>query len=370
MGTANHDGDYVEDVTAVLAEGEDYIVFGISGTDMQAMPTEQMLDDFNAAADAARENRKVLIVMTHVPLHYRRSDNPAAAKWFAQINNVGVDTDVVVFWAHNHTDETEKEDIASYYIAKGDTMIPYGYSTGIQINFTYINAGYISPTNESARMGYMTILGISPEAIIVQGYCTEGIYDGDYKNNEDNYVIIDRTNSSDEDKTMDGIIAAFIPADESGKYASIYEDTAVGELKQYITVNTIYSDNSIGEIITDYECTLTDDDLLTDVDIYVITVTAEVDGEEYTADYSVTVVHNYSDYYWKWTEKDGEYTAEVVFVCENCSEETEDHFMEVEAAVTSETDESDGSIVYTATLDYKRQKYTSQFVCYEEDAAA
>jgi len=128
----------------------------------------------------ATAEKKPVLVMSHMPLHYRRGDNPGASVWITALNAASEDHDILFLWGHNHTGE-DSSDTSAYYIAKGGSITPAstsgsgggggrkgssGSSTqAVTIGFTYMNAGYI-------KNGYGSLISITETEIIVDRYST------------------------------------------------------------------------------------------------------------------------------------------------------------------------------------------------------
>ena len=99
-----------------------------------------------------------IVVMSHMPLHAHRKDNLGASVWVEALNEVGKDRDLLVIFAHNHTVERSRRDengnqnatieYSNYLLVPGDNMTVQSpvdsVSVGAEINFTYVNDGYIT----------------------------------------------------------------------------------------------------------------------------------------------------------------------------------------------------------------------------------
>lgn len=116
----------------------------------------------NSLAD---DDVRPIIIMSHVPLHHRRGDNYGATTWLTAINEAAIGRDIIFLWGHNHTGSTSA-DSNHAYVAGGGSLTPEastgsggggsgpgGGSSGggsgsagspVTINFTYMNAGYIT----------------------------------------------------------------------------------------------------------------------------------------------------------------------------------------------------------------------------------
>ena len=50
-------------------------------------------------------DRDPIVVVSHVPLHVNRGDNPGGLTWFNALHTAALSHDVIFLWAHNHTME-------------------------------------------------------------------------------------------------------------------------------------------------------------------------------------------------------------------------------------------------------------------------
>ena len=106
-------------------------------------------------------DRDPIVVVSHVPLHANRGDNPGALAWFDALQTAALSHDVIFLWAHNHTMEEhlaegEKAVDRDYYLlAPGDSITLQGTgrtdTVREKVNFTYLNAGYI-------KLGFVTVI--------------------------------------------------------------------------------------------------------------------------------------------------------------------------------------------------------------------
>ncbi len=90
-----------------------------------------------------------VFVISHLPLHAHRGDNLGAAAWTAAFNEAAKKHDVFVFFAHNHSAEDFTDTDRKYYLAAPGNTMPVQGSTSeevieTEIDFTYMNAGYIA----------------------------------------------------------------------------------------------------------------------------------------------------------------------------------------------------------------------------------
>lgn len=173
-----------------------YLVYTIRETDMQtasnASTAAQAFTTWYNGLSAA-DKAKPIFILSHRPLHERRNDNAGAAGWYTAISAAAKTSDIVFFWAHNHTGETSV-DTNAYYVAKNGTesITVEGGSTVVP-NFTYMNAGYINANNQGpARIGVATTVQITADSLIFQDYNSSGKYTGTYAHN----VTVDRDNAA------------------------------------------------------------------------------------------------------------------------------------------------------------------------------
>ena len=193
------DHDYrsdIEDVTGLIYGDEttNYYVYAISMSAMTDMGdsntvvastySQELLDAFTAAVESM-DKTKPLFIASHMPLHSRRGDNDYANNWYQVISAAAEKMDIVFFWAHNHTSESDV-DRNAYYVAKDgtETMTIEGGSTVIP-NFTYMNAGYINAANQNpSRKGVATSVAIYDDVMVFQDYSSAGEYtDATYSHN-------------------------------------------------------------------------------------------------------------------------------------------------------------------------------------------
>ena len=101
-----------------------------------------------------------IVVMTHVPMHAHRGDNPGGMRWFEALSHAAETHDVIVFYGHNHSLEERGDslDRNSYLLVPGDSISIQGDKIqGVQqrqLNFAYANAGYL-------KLGWSTLVTFS-----------------------------------------------------------------------------------------------------------------------------------------------------------------------------------------------------------------
>lgn len=178
----SHDTGATDDAKIMCTEpglietGDDYYVYGIPQTYMEnASYASDAADDFVTWANGSDVDKsKVIILLSHMPLHQRRNDNDGASYWASAMNSVAVgndttiDRDIIFFWGHNHTQESSA-DTAVYHVAPGGTISVQGGSSSQTIYFTYANAGYLNKGNKEA-----TLLTITDSTVTFTKYTNSG----------------------------------------------------------------------------------------------------------------------------------------------------------------------------------------------------
>lgn len=179
----SHDSGYVSDVTGLLYgdSSTNYYVYAISQSSMES--SNPSTSGFTSTV-AGLDKSKPLFIISHMPLHSRRGDNNGAAAWYTAISAAAEQMDIAFFWAHNHTGDNGV-DQAAYYVAKdgSETITVEGGST-VTPNFTYLNAGYIDPPNNAARMNVATAVRIYDDFVNYTVYNSSGELSGTYAVNE------------------------------------------------------------------------------------------------------------------------------------------------------------------------------------------
>ena len=101
-----------------------------------------------------------IVVMTHVPMHANRGDNPGGIVWYEALSQAAKHHDIIVLWGHNHTLEERgnDKDQYAYLLTNGDSLSVQGDSlVGVvrkPLNFTYANAGYL-------KLGHCSVITFS-----------------------------------------------------------------------------------------------------------------------------------------------------------------------------------------------------------------
>ena len=136
-----------------------------------------------------------IFVITHLPLHHMSrdsyGDNLYGKPIFDVLNEYGQSLDIIFLFGHNHS--SNYDDYiggAVNYIAKGEEIrIPIpdasqagknGYTTE-ELNFTYMNAGYVGYSNNGTSDGSTDTLTMGAfelcnNTIEISRYSTDGLY--------------------------------------------------------------------------------------------------------------------------------------------------------------------------------------------------
>lgn len=129
---------------------------GIDIADPYGISAESASARFAAWADTL-SGHDPIIVMSHVPIHASRNDNPGGLRWFNTLSRAAQKHDIVLLFGHNHTLEERgnSSDSGMYLLAPGDSITVQGDSVQgaqrQQLPFTYANAGYI-------KLGWCTLI--------------------------------------------------------------------------------------------------------------------------------------------------------------------------------------------------------------------
>lgn len=129
---------------------------GIDIADPYGISAESAAGRFAAWADTL-SGHDPIIVMSHVPIHASRNDNPGGLRWFNTLSRAAQKHDIVLLFGHNHTLEERgnSSDSDMYLLAPGDSITVQGDSVQgaqrQQLPFTYANAGYL-------KLGWCTLI--------------------------------------------------------------------------------------------------------------------------------------------------------------------------------------------------------------------
>ena len=129
---------------------------GIDIADPYGISAESATARFAAWADTL-SGHDPIIVMSHVPIHASRNDNPGGLRWFNALSRAAQKHDIVLLFGHNHTLEERgnSSDSGMYLLAPGDSITVQGDSVQgaqrQQLTFTYANAGYL-------KLGWCTLI--------------------------------------------------------------------------------------------------------------------------------------------------------------------------------------------------------------------
>ena len=145
---------------------------------------------------AADGDRRPVIVLTHVPLHFTRrasfGDNLYSSYIFDVLNRAGEKLDIIFLFGHNHSDDYDDYIGGSVnYIARGETIrIPSPENRGENgyteetLNFTYTNCGYIGysgngNSDSSTNLLTLGVIRLFADRIEILKYSETGYYRGD-----------------------------------------------------------------------------------------------------------------------------------------------------------------------------------------------
>ena len=121
---------------------------GIDAADPFGISAESATRRFTAWVNSLSDDAPI-VVMSHVPIHAQRGDNPGGEAWFNALQDAAQHHDVILLFGHNHSLE-ERGDLADqevYLLVPGDSIsVQSDSAVGVQrhmMNFTYANAGYL-----------------------------------------------------------------------------------------------------------------------------------------------------------------------------------------------------------------------------------
>lgn len=174
---ATHDNgcidNYLETFYSGPQEQDGYYTYGITSSQMN-QSTKDLLEDkiinnqlqdylYDPYGYTATEasafftnwvntltDNKPIIIMSHLPMHYRRLDNHGGDIWYKAISEAAKKQDIVFLWGHNHSGETTL-DTDCYLLAPGDKIKIQTHSNqnSYTLNFYYVNAGYVKHGSSS-----------------------------------------------------------------------------------------------------------------------------------------------------------------------------------------------------------------------------
>ena len=162
---ANDDAGIFNSSSGYLYSGEDYHVYGVAWADVEEeSTTAQAFAEWGSALN----DGKVIIVMSHMPLHSKRGDNSYAYLWHNALNAVAADEngnivrDVIFLHGHNHTDERTNY---AYSVGQGYNVEGAGTVTNY---YTYGTAGYLNANNEA------TLIAVNDSTVTLTRYNSSG----------------------------------------------------------------------------------------------------------------------------------------------------------------------------------------------------
>ncbi|MCD8006564.1 MAG: hypothetical protein LUF29_06275 [Oscillospiraceae bacterium] len=133
---------------------------------------------------------------------------------------------------------------------------------------------------------------------------------------------------------------------EDGSYDSVVYCSVCGEELSRETVTIPATGHEYVAVVTDPTCT----------EGGYTTYTCSICGDSYTADETEATGHNYGEPVWTW---DGYTSATATFTCGNDSTHVEVVTAEITSVTTAATCEADGETVYTATVTFNGETYTT-----------
>ena len=198
----NHDAPTVELISPTGPKdplGAPYGVFVINENDYSAYGggsaavANQLTAYFNEKVDSDWGN-KPIFVLCHVPLHYsRRTIDESCAKNalpLVEALNAGGEAglNIIFLFGHNHSGDYDAYiGGGSIYLAKGDSILvadPASVNNApseVELNFTYMNAGYVgyyaNHGSEADRTLTMTTFRIQADgSVIISRYAADGLH--------------------------------------------------------------------------------------------------------------------------------------------------------------------------------------------------
>ena len=196
-------------------EYEDYIVYcinttynssemggfpwmqGSTGSEAQVKKAAQKLGDYLEGCITAGETRPIFI-MVHLPLHfsgrtsslYGNGDNLYSSYLFDVINTAAEDLDIVYLYGHNHSKGWDNYIGGSRVFKRpGDTILIPNLTkksgsttdsyTKEELNFTYMNAGYIGYFHDATAADELTatVCRIYDDKLVLSRYSEDGLID-------------------------------------------------------------------------------------------------------------------------------------------------------------------------------------------------
>ena len=164
---------------AKIYEGDRFYVYGVEeyciSEDSNESNWSSEAQKFVTWANGSDiDKSKVIVVVSHYPLHAKRNDNDGAYYWHQALNTVAtgaasgdstVERNILFFHGHNHTVDSNE-----YVYNVGDTMsIQNGSSTASEtIYYTYATAGYLNQNSKA------TLVTITDKAVSLTKYSTSG----------------------------------------------------------------------------------------------------------------------------------------------------------------------------------------------------
>jgi hypothetical protein len=155
--------------TGIAKSGAYYQIYVLNPADFGNAPTLMQ-----NAVDCA--SNKVLVVMSHLPLHTTRTDPSTLTatnqqNLFNWLTTCAATRDIVYLWGHNHS-QVQYDVGVDWVVLPGETVgtgaVILDYIEGVPLAFTYLNAGYVKPRGISSSSA--TTLTISNTSIVINRY--------------------------------------------------------------------------------------------------------------------------------------------------------------------------------------------------------
>ena len=170
---------------------------GSTGSEAQVKKAAQKLGDYLEGCITAGETRPIFI-MVHLPLHfsgrtsslYGNGDNLYSSYLFDVINTAAEDLDIVYLYGHNHSKGWDNYIGGSRVFKRpGDTILIPDLTkksgsitdsyTKEELNFTYMNAGYIGYFHDATAADELTatVCRIYDDKLVLSRYSEDGLID-------------------------------------------------------------------------------------------------------------------------------------------------------------------------------------------------
>ena len=308
---ANDDAGIMNKESGLMYETDHAYIYGVIETDVQtANSAETAAAAFVTWANGEDiDTSKVIIVLSHFPIHAKRGDNAGAGYWHNALNAVATGSEsggevirnVIFLHGHNHT-----EDSTEYFYEVGDTMSVESYVTPEGSTAT-ATVTYTARVYDSETSTYATSSGT--DATIYYTYATAGYLD---KNNQatlititDSTITLDKYTTSGYTKlgTVERAAKAVTPTQLA--VTAVTEYTVGATIQDPTAITVTYSDGSTRSLsASDVTLTITTTDgaqpengVFTKAGTYNFTYSYTEGGYTASATLEVTVKEDNAD--WK-----------------------------------------------------------------------